>query len=94
MIGATVVFWAKVLEHQVRLMRADANASDVREWADLVWFLFVSPGPLPRIMPTYLRWFARDFHPNDANASDAVERWKTESAARANGADGTAPAPA
>jgi predicted metal-dependent hydrolase len=76
MVGATLVFWAKVLEHQVRLMRADGNASDISEWADLVKFLFVNPGPLPRIVPTYLRWFARDFHPNDADASDVVERWK------------------
>jgi predicted metal-dependent hydrolase len=48
----------------------------VREWADLLSFLFVDPGPLPRIMPSFLRWFARDFHPDEVDASDVVERWK------------------
>jgi predicted metal-dependent hydrolase len=64
--------------------------------------LFVNPGPLPRIVPTYLRYFAKDFHPDEAEASDVVERWKAGhaqrqangSGANMDGAKRTVPAPA
>jgi predicted metal-dependent hydrolase len=33
MVGATLIFWAKVLEHQARMMRADGTLGSLREWA-------------------------------------------------------------
>ena len=82
MVGATVIFWGLVLDHQIQIMRAEGLASSPREWADLVSFLFVRPGPLPKLVPPYLQYFRRDFHPNDIDSSAALRRWKE--AARAH----------
>lgn len=75
MLGATLVFWVKVAEHQVRLMHAEDILFDAREWADLAKFLFVSPGPLRRIAVPYLHYFRPGFHPNDLDASAVLARF-------------------
>ncbi len=75
MLGATVIFWLKVAEHQVRLMSADDTLLDPREWADLASFLFVSPGPLRRLAIPYLHYMRPSFHPNDLDASAALARF-------------------
>jgi predicted metal-dependent hydrolase len=63
MAAATVVFWAKVLEHQVRLMRVDGTAASPREWAALARFLFVRPGGMLGLVGPYLRYYLPGFHP-------------------------------
>ena len=63
MVGATVIFWAKVLEHQVRLMSVDGIASSPREWAALARFLFVRPGGMLGLVGPYLRYYRPGFHP-------------------------------
>ena len=75
MLAATLIFWGKVAEHQVRLMRADGIATDAREWVDLVSFLLVSPGPLRRLAVPYLHYFRPGFHPNDLDAREALSRF-------------------
>ena len=75
MIGATIIFWLKVLEHQVRLMQAEGILFDAGEWADLAKFLFVTPGPLRRLVVPYLHYFRPGFHPNDLDASAVLERF-------------------
>ncbi len=64
MLAATVVFWAKVLEHQVRMMKVDRTLTSPREWAALAYFLFVSPGPLRRMVGPYLAYYRPGFHPS------------------------------
>ena len=63
MLLASVVFWAKVLEQQLRLQHADGTLFSPREWRDLATFLFVRPGVLLRSLPLYAGYFRRDFHP-------------------------------
>jgi predicted metal-dependent hydrolase len=63
MVGATIIFWAKVLEQQVRLMRENGILSSPREWAALLHFLFVRPGTLRKLIPPYLGYYRRGFHP-------------------------------
>jgi uncharacterized protein len=63
MAAATIIFWGKVLEQQVRFMRADGILASPREWSALLRFLFVSPGALRRLIPPYLGYYRREFHP-------------------------------
>jgi predicted metal-dependent hydrolase len=63
MIGATVIFWAKVIEQQLRFMRAEKILFNPREWASLLNFLFLRPGPLRKLIPPYLGYYRRGFHP-------------------------------
>lgn len=64
MLGATIVFWAKVIEHQVRLMHADGILFSWKEWKALLRFLFVSPGALRGLLRPYLAYYRPSFHPN------------------------------
>lgn len=78
MIGATIIFWAKVLEHQVRMMHADKMLFSFPEWRALGHFLFVDPGGLARLLPTYLSYFRPSFHPWDHDNTAMLEAWKRE----------------
>src|SRR5262249_12680481 len=69
MLAATVIFWAKVLEHQVRMMRHDGIASSLREWRALGRFLVIEPGGLLRLARHYIAYFRPSFHPNDIDSS-------------------------
>ncbi|MET0342951.1 MAG: metal-dependent hydrolase [Polyangiales bacterium] len=78
MIGATLIFWAKVFEQQVRMMKADGILWNVREWFALANFLFGTPGSLRRLIPKYFDYFKRDFHPWDHDNNDLLEAWRDE----------------
>jgi predicted metal-dependent hydrolase len=78
MIGATLIFWAKVFEQQVRMMKADGILGSAREWWALAKFLFVTPGGLRRLVPKYFAYFKRDFHPWDNDNSALLEAWRSE----------------
>ncbi len=73
---ATVIFWAKVFEHQLRMMRADGTLGSPREWAHLGRWLFVSPGPLRRLIRPYLAYYRPGFHPWDFDNHALLERWE------------------
>jgi len=83
MLSATVVFWAKVLEQQVRMMRVDGTVWSVNEWVGLVWFLFVKPGGMRGVVRQYFDYFRPSFHPNDIDSRPVVEAWKRGHASRA-----------
>jgi hypothetical protein len=78
MVGATVIFWAKVLEHQVRLMHADGILTSAREWRDLLRFVFVDPGWAAQLAPGYLHYFRPGFHPWQLDNRELLEQWKVE----------------
>ncbi len=78
MAAATVIFWAKVLEHQVRLARVDGTLFSVREWAALVRYLFVEPGGMLRLLKPYLAYYRPSFHPWQLDNSALLEQWKAE----------------
>jgi predicted metal-dependent hydrolase len=78
MVVATAVFWAKVLEHQVRLMHADGIALSPREWARLFHFVFVRPGWAVKLAPLYLQYFRPGFHPWDVDNRELLDQWKSQ----------------
>ena len=78
MVIATVIFWAKVVEQQVRLMRADGTAGSLAEWKALFRFLFVEPGGFQKLLPRYLSYFRPGFAPWDCDSGDVLETWQRE----------------
>lgn len=78
MIGTTVVFWKKVLEHQIRMMRARGVHRSPRAWASALWFLFGDPGGLRKVFRPYFHYFRPGFHPWDIDNRDLLEQWKQE----------------
>lgn len=73
---ATVIFWAKVVEHQARMMAVDGTALSPAEWAALGRFLFVEPGGMLGLARDYLAWYRPGFHPNDLGGDAALDAWR------------------
>jgi predicted metal-dependent hydrolase len=80
MIGASVIFWAKVLEQQARMMKSDGILFSAKEWGDFLRFLFIEPGLVPRLLPLYLDYYRPGFHPWDLDNRELLERFFKESA--------------
>lgn len=78
MVIASVVFWAKVLEHQVRLMQIDGIAASPREWVALFRYLLGEPAHMARLAPRYLAYFRPGFHPSDLDDQAMVDAWKQD----------------
>jgi predicted metal-dependent hydrolase len=78
MIGATVIFWAKVIEHQARMMKASGILFSAQEWRDLLRFLFVEPGGMLPLIRRYFEYYRPDFHPSHIDSSEVVERWHAQ----------------
>jgi predicted metal-dependent hydrolase len=78
MAVASVIFWAKVVEHQIVLMRADGTASSLAEWRALGRFLFVAPGSLRKLARHYVRYYRPGFHPNDIPCDGLLADWAQE----------------
>jgi uncharacterized protein len=78
MVGATVIFWTKVIEHQVQMMRTDGIAGSFDEWQALGRFLFVEPGGMLPLFRHYFEYFRRDFHPLDIDCTELLEAWRKD----------------
>lgn len=78
MVGATVIFWTKVLEHQVRMMRTDGIAGSLEEWRALGRFFFVDPGGMGPLVRLYFEYYRPDFHPLDIDCTELLEAWRRD----------------
>ncbi len=78
MIGATVIFWAKVIEQQARMMHASGILFSLEEWTALGRYLFVDPGGMTPLFRLYFEYFRPDFHPSHIDSTELLERWRAE----------------
>lgn len=78
MLGATAIFWAKVFEHQVRLMHADGILWSPREWGSLIRFLFLRRRGMLSLIPAYLSYFRPGFHPSQLDDTELLAEWREE----------------
>jgi predicted metal-dependent hydrolase len=63
MVGATVGLIASSLVIQWHLMKRDGQASNLRSWARGLYRYFGPTGYARDVLPDYLRYYRRDFHP-------------------------------
>lgn len=75
MVMATVIFWSKVAEHQVRLMHADGTLGSLEEWRALVEWICVRPGWVWRLARLYLDYYRPGFHPWQLDSSGLLAAW-------------------
>ena len=78
MAVATLIFWAKVIEQQLRMMKADGTLGSGREWGALTRFLFRKPGWLFKMVRPYLAYYKPSFHPSQLDSTPLVARWQKE----------------
>lgn len=73
---ASVIFWAKVVEQQARMMRVDGTLTSAEEWAALGRYLFVEPGGMLTLARHYADYFRPGFHPRDIDSDAALAAWQ------------------
>jgi hypothetical protein len=78
MVIASLIFWRKIAEQQVRLMRVDGILWSAGEWRALFRFLFIEPGGMFSLGRSYLEYYRPGFYPWDLDNRDLSERWKAE----------------
>jgi hypothetical protein len=78
MIVASAVFWALIVEQQVRMMRVDGTHRSLAEWRALYRHLFVDPGGMADLVPLYLRYFRPGFHPRDIEETRGIEAFRAK----------------
>jgi predicted metal-dependent hydrolase len=78
MIGATAIFWAKVMEQQARMMHASGILFSREEWTALGRHLFVDPGGMIPLMRLYLEYYRPGFHPSHIDSDKVLDAWRAE----------------
>jgi predicted metal-dependent hydrolase len=78
MVGATVIFWAKVIEQQARMMEASDILYSPEEWTALLRFLFIDPGGMFPLIQKYFQYFRPNFHPADIDSDGVLDQWRAD----------------
>ena len=78
MLGTTLFFWLKMVEHQVRMMHADGCLFSGKEWAALARFAFREPGVFPLLWRSYFAYYKPSFHPHQIDCSHLLSEWKQD----------------
>lgn len=76
MAMTTVLFTAVNLVRTARIMKATHTLGDVAAWARGLDLMFGRRGVLRKMGPLYFSFYRRDFHPDDHQMSEAIERAK------------------
>lgn len=87
MLVVTPIFIAHIWSFTWRLLKADGRHRDLLDWLRLLYYHFIAPGPLTRIVPQWLAWFRPGFHPwkhdNRALLHDARRKYDALAQAQA-----------
>jgi predicted metal-dependent hydrolase len=76
MVLAALIFWFKVVEQQVRMMKAAGLAADPGAWRELYRYLYVSPGNMRRMPGAVLDFLRPSFHPDDVDTQPLIDAWR------------------
>jgi uncharacterized protein len=74
----TVTFFVTTSFHLIGLMRAGGQLGNVKAWLGGIDFLWGRPGIFRRLIPAYLEYYRRDFHPWQHDNRALVERIQKE----------------
>jgi predicted metal-dependent hydrolase len=78
MLGATAIFWTRVIGHQAEMMQADGTAFSPEEWWAVLKFLFIEPGGMFQLWGMYFQYFRPGFHPMDIDSTALLDAWRAE----------------
>lgn len=65
MVRTTIMFLGTQFGQTVWLVARDGKLTDVKSFVEFLRFLWIEPGPMRKIIPEYLDYYRRDFHPWD-----------------------------
>lgn len=76
MIMASLLLAGTTAIYQVRFMANDGQLLNIKSWAFGLNKLFGRKGVITGLVPDYLDFFKRDFHPWDHQNSELVDYWR------------------
>src|SRR5699024_3430227 len=62
--------------HLAQLMKEDGQLFNVKSWLGAANYMWLYPGVFRRLLPSYLRYYRRDFHPWQHDARHLVRKAK------------------
>ena len=74
----TFFFVKDTMRNVCIMLQQDGRLWSVREWAGGLKYLFLKPGMLRRIIPAWLRFFRKDFHPWQIDNRELITAWEHE----------------
>jgi predicted metal-dependent hydrolase len=78
MLLVTIGLILSISAFQTRFMAHDGEARNLRSWAAGVWEFWGPTGHFTRLIPAYLRYFRRDFHPWDEDDTELMAQAEAE----------------
>jgi predicted metal-dependent hydrolase len=82
MARTTIMFLGHQMAFTLWLVARDGKLADVKSFLGFLRFLWLEPGPMRRIIPEYLDYYRRDFHPwdhdNRALIAERVEQLRNK----------------
>jgi predicted metal-dependent hydrolase len=78
MLFVTIGLIAGISVYQAQLMAHDGEATNLRAWAKGWWTYWGPRGYFTRLIPSYLRYFRRDFHPWESDDSALIAQAEEE----------------
>ena len=78
MIQVTIMFCLRTSIYQAVFLWKDGQLFNPKTWWQGIRFYFLRPGLVRRIMPEYLDYFRRDFHPWMHDNRELLQHWLTE----------------
>lgn len=77
MIPVTAIFFAVVFTNHARLLHHDGQLFNFRQNLPAIKYLWNGrKGVFSRLLPQYLDFFRRDFHPNQHDTDALLEQWR------------------
>lgn len=78
MLFVTIGLIGGISIYQAQLMAHDGELTNVRSWAKGLWKYWGPRGYFTKLVPSYLRYFRRDFHPWDSDETQLMEKAEAE----------------
>lgn len=72
----TFFFFKDTLRNMCIMLQKEGKLWSIREWASGFKFLFIKPGILRRVIPAWLRFFGKDFHPWHVDNRELIRQWQ------------------
>ena len=76
MVLVTINFIRRNTQFMIKLLKAQGYGKNPIAWAKYLWMVFGNPGPMRRIIPNYLKYYKKNFHPNDIDDSATLAKTK------------------
>jgi len=76
MLNVTFGFIVQISYMQLRYLYVWGELFNVKAWAEAIGFFWISPGWFRKIIPSYLKYFKKDFHPWQEDNRELLVNWQ------------------